>query len=111
MRANGVFIIDTLQYIIFSAFSLYLISKITENIKGPQGLRMKNVYTEKKRIYIKKAEREAAAMPPSRSDRWQAKFRRNFAQSDSNYGQPRRTAGLLPGVQPIFYGTVIFGGI
>ncbi|ERF60287.1 hypothetical protein HMPREF0860_2376 [Treponema socranskii subsp. socranskii VPI DR56BR1116 = ATCC 35536] len=72
---------------------------------------MKNVYTEKKRIYIKKAEREAAAMPPSRSDRWQAKFRRNFAQSDSNYGQPRRTAGLLPGVQPIFYGTVIFGGI
>ena len=38
---------------------------------------------------IKKAEREAAAMPPNRSDRWQAKFRRNFAQSDSDYGQPR----------------------
>ena len=42
-------------------------------------------------------------MPPSRSDRWQAKFRRNFAQSDSDYGQSRRTAGLLPGVQPIFF--------
>ena len=35
---------------------------------------MKNVYTEKKRIYIKKAEREAAELPPSRSDRWQANF-------------------------------------
>ena len=51
-------------------------------------------------------------MPPSRSDRWQAKFRRNFAQSDSDYGQSRRTAGLLPGVQPIFFTvTVIFWGI
>lgn len=36
------------------------------------GMSMKNVYTEKKRIYIKKAEREAAELPPSRSDRWQA---------------------------------------
>ena len=39
---------------------------------------------------------------------WQAKFRRNFAQSDSDYGQPRRTAGLLPGMQPIFYVTCYF---
>ena len=42
---------------------------------------------------------------------WQAKFRRNFAQSDSNHGLPRRTAGLLPGVQPIFYGNCYFLGI
>ena len=71
---------------------------------------------------IKKAEREAAAMPPSRSDRWQAKFRRNFAQSDSDYGQPRhlqrarsakfpaQTTGLLPGVQPIFCSNGYFFG-
>ena len=77
-----------------------------------QGLRMKNVYIEKRTDYkIRKAEREAAAMPPSRSDRWQAKFRRNFAQSDSDYGQPRRTAGLLPGVQPIFCGNGYLFGI
>ena len=62
-------------------------------------------------------------MPPSRSDRWQAKFRRNFAQSDSDYGLPRhlqrarsakfpaQTAGLLPGVQPIFYVIRYFLGI
>ena len=54
-------------------------------------------------------EREAAAMPPSRSDRWQANFlAKKFAQSDSDYGQPRRTAGRLPGVQPIFYCTGYF---
>ena len=59
-------------------------------------------------------------MSPSRSDRWQAKFRRNFAQSDSNHGQPRhlqrarsakfpaQTAGLLPGVQRVFYITRYF---
>ena len=35
---------------------------------------------------------------------WQANFLvKKFAQSDSNHGLPRRTAGLLPGVQPIFY--------
>ena len=28
-------------------------------------------------------------LPPRRSDRWQAKFHRNFAQSDTYYGQPR----------------------
>ena len=68
---------------------------------------MKNIYTEKYKI--KKAEREAAAMPPSRSDRWQANFLvKKFAQSDSNHGLPRRTAGLLPGVQPIFYGNGYF---
>ncbi|MGP1495526.1 MAG: hypothetical protein ACTTJG_01850 [Treponema sp.] len=39
---------------------------------------------------IRKAERNAAAMPPSRSDRWQANFlAKKFAQSDSDYGQPR----------------------
>ena len=48
-------------------------------------------------------------MPPSRSDRWQANFlAKKFAQSDSNHGLPRRTAGLLPGVQPIFYGNGYF---
>ena len=35
------------------------------------------------------AERKAAELPPKRSDRWQAKFHRNFAQSDTYYGQPR----------------------
>ena len=50
-------------------------------------------------------------MPPSRSDRWQANFLvKKFAQSDSNHGLPRRTAGLLPGVQPIFYGNGYFLG-
>ena len=70
---------------------------------------MKNVYTEKRYDKIKKAEREAAAMPPSRSDRWQENFLvKKFAQSDSNHGLPRRTAGLLPAVQPIFYGNGYF---
>ena len=32
-------------------------------------------------------------LPLRRSDRWQAKFHGNFAQSDTYYGQPRRTAG------------------
>ena len=35
--------------------------------------RNRNVYARKKHI-IKKAEREAAALSPSRSDRWQANF-------------------------------------
>ena len=48
----------------------------------------KCIHRKETKYKIKKAEREAAAMPPSRSDRWQAKFRRNFAQSDSNHGQP-----------------------
>ncbi len=30
-------------------------------------------------------------------------FAKKIAQSDSDYGQSRRTAGLLPGVQPFFY--------
>ena len=48
-------------------------------------------------------------MPPSRSDRWQANFLvKKFAQSDSNHGLLRRTAGLLPGVQPIFNVTCYF---
>ena len=48
-------------------------------------------------------------MPPSRSDRWPANFLvKKFAQSDSNHGLPRRTAGLLPGVQPIFNVTCYF---
>ena len=50
-------------------------------------------------------------MPPSRSDRWQANFLvKKFAQSDSNHGLPRRTAGLLPGVQLVFYITRYFLG-
>ena len=35
-------------------------------------------------------------------------FNKKFAQSDSNHGLPRRTAGLLPGVQPIFMIHAIF---
>ena len=64
-----------------------------------------------KKVYrqTKKAEREAAAVPPNRSDRWQAIFLlKKIAQSDSDYGQPRCTAGLLPGEQPIFTLHAIF---
>ena len=45
-----------------------------------------------KKVYrqTKKAEREAAAVPPNRSDRWQVIFLlKKIAQSDSDYGQPR----------------------
>ncbi|WP_455157608.1 hypothetical protein, partial [Treponema socranskii] len=35
----------------------------------------KCIHRKETKYKIKKAEREAAAMPPSRSDRWQAKFR------------------------------------
>ena len=68
------------------------------------------MYTENKLINeTKKAEREAAELPPSRSDRWQAIFFiKKIALSDSDYGLPRRTAGLLPGVQPTFYVTYYF---
>ena len=64
------------------------------------------MYTQKKYIVkIKKAEREAAAMPPSRSDRWQANFlAKKFEQSDSTFRSAAENGRAAAGSAADFYG-------
>jgi|GEM_PF-1322111 len=64
------------------------------------------MYRQKKYIVkIKKAECEAAAMPPSRSDRWQANFlAKKFAQSDSTFRSAAENGRAAAGSAADFYG-------
>lgn len=64
------------------------------------------MYRQKKYIVkIKKAEREAAAMPPSRYDRWQANFlAKKFAQSDSTFRSAAVNGRAAAGSAADFYG-------
>ena len=67
---------------------------------------MKNVYYRKEtHNKIKKAKRKAAAMPPSRSDRWQANFlAKKFAQSDSTFRSAAVNGRTAAGSAADFYG-------
>ena len=65
-------------------FHLYAVCKLLMQATVSEMRAYKKVYRQ-----TKKAEREAAAVPPNRSDRWQAIFLfKKIEQSDCDYGQP-----------------------
>ena len=76
--------------------------------QGNDGASAPEMDTQKRSVLIKRRNaRQRNCRRAAQADGKQS-FVKKIAQSNSNHGLPRRTAGLLPGVQPIFNVTCYF---